>query len=199
MTKKRMDTNTLHKKYLQQGTAGFAIIRKFHARYADLLAKNNVMSIDDVLHEIFLSLSKTDFNEVRNVEHYIMRAIKLQCWSLLDKAIRQKTVGELRAVTNDEKEEPTEQIQHAAHQNDQLSELEGMDLLVQIDLFKARLHPHEVRLLNCLIDETERSDIAAMLEMNLNTLDTNIRRLRMKLAEYLKGLGYIHSGIERFG
>ena len=195
-----MDTNILHKKYLQQGTAGFAIIRKFHIRYADLLAKNNVMSIDDVLHEIFLSLSKTDLNEVRNVEHYIMRAIKLQCWSMLDKAIRQKTVGELRAIIiGDEKEDPTELVQHTAHQNDQLNELEGMDLLVQINLFKARLHPHEVRLLNYLIDETERSDIAAMLEMNLNTLDTNIRRLRMKLAEYLKRLGYIHSGMERFG
>ncbi|MBI2430221.1 MAG: sigma-70 family RNA polymerase sigma factor [Ignavibacteriales bacterium] len=194
-----MDTNTLHKKYLQQGTAGFAIIRKFHSRYADLLAKNSVMSIDDVLHEIFLSLSKSDLTDVRNVEHYIMRAIKLQCWSLLDKAIRQKTVGEVCAVTGDEKEEPGEQVQHIADQNNQLTELEGMDLLVQINLFKARLNPHEVRLLNYLIDETERADIATFLEMNLNTLDTNIRRLRIKLAEYLKNLGYLHSGMERFG
>lgn len=194
-----MDPNSLHKKYLQQGSAGFAIIRKFHSRYADLLAKNNVMSIDDVLHEIFLSLSKTDLRDVRNVEHYIMRAIKLQCWSLLDKAIRQKTVGEVRAAAIDEKEEPIEEIRHVAHQNNQLTELEGMDLLVQINVFKARLNPHEVRLLNYLIDETERADIAKFMEMNLNTLDTNIRRLRMKLAEYLKDLGYVHTGMERFG
>ncbi len=194
-----MENNILHKKYLQQGTAGFAIIRKFHSRYADLLAKNSVMSIDDVLHEIFLSLSKTDLRDVRNVEHYIMRAIKLQCWSLLDKAIRQKTVGGVLTAATDEKEEPVEPVHHAADQNNQLTELEGMDLLVQINLFKARLSPHEVRLLNYLIDETERSDMAKILEINLNTLDTNIRRLRMKLAEYLKNLGYVHTGMERFG
>ena len=194
-----MENNILHKKYLQQGTAGFAIIRKFHSRYADLLAKNSVMSIDDVLHEIFLSLSKTDLRDVRNVEHYIMRAIKLQCWSLLDKAIRQKTVGGVLTAATDEKEEPVEPVHHAADQNNQLTELEGMDLLVQINLFKVRLSPHEVRLLNYLIDETERADIAAMLKMNLNTLDTNIRRLRIKLAEYLKNLGYVHTGMERFG
>ncbi len=194
-----MENNILHKKYLQQGTAGFAIIRKFHSRYADLLAKNSVMSIDDVLHEIFLSLSKTDLRDVRNVEHYIMRAIKLQCWSLLDKAIRQKTVGGVLTAATDEKEEPVEPVHHAADQNNQLTELEGMDLLVQINLFKVRLSPHEVRLLNYLIDETERSDMAKILEINLNTLDTNIRRLRMKLAEYLKNLGYVHTGMERFG
>lgn len=192
-----MDSNTLHIKYLQQGTAGFVVIRKFYLRYADLLVSSNLATIDDVMHEIFLSLSKTDFNEVRNAEHYIMRAIKLQCWSMLDKAIKHKTAGVKRESQDDETEH--ELIHAAANQHDQLNVVEGNDLLVQINLFKARLNPQEVTLLNHLIDETDRFDIAAAMNMNLNTLDTNIRRLRMKLAEYLKHLGYVHAGMERFG
>ena len=186
--------------YLQKGTAGYAIIGKFHSRYVDILAKINMTDINDVVHEVFLSFSKTDFENVRTIEHYVMRAIKLQCWSLLDKAIRQKAIIANNDGMNDsdEKKKSYEQIPDVLYQNGQLTELEGTDLLVQINLFKVRLNSQEIRLLNLLIDETERSEIAARLEINLNTLDTNIRRLRIKLAEYLKSLGYVHQGLERF-
>lgn len=195
-----MDITTLHNVYLQKGTAGYAVIRNFYSRYADILAKTSLINIDDVVHEVFLSLSKTDFENVRNVEHYIMRAIKLQCWSLLDKAIRQKAIITDNDGMNDsdEKERNYKQIPTVTYQNGQLTELEGTDLLVQINLFKARLNSQEIRLLNFLIDEMDRSEIAGMMEINVNTLDTNIRRLRIKLAEYLKNLGYAHKGLERF-
>lgn len=194
-----MDITTLYKVYLQEGTIGYAVIRKFHSRYADILARTNLTDINDVLHEVFLSLSKTDFENVRNVEHYIMRAIKLQCWSLLDKAIRQKAmITKSDEMEDDEKKRNYQQASEVIHHNQQLAELEGIDLLVQINIFKVQLNPHEIRLLNLLIDETERSEIATHLEINLNTLDTNIRRLRIKLAEYLKNLGYVYQGLERF-
>lgn len=193
-----MNTDSLYKEYFQRKTAGYAIIRKFHSQYADLLVKASLVSIDDVVHEIFLSISKTDFSEVRNVEHYIMRAIKLHCWSLLDKAIRRKAISVKNEAVGEKKEESHEQDQIAANQNDQLSVLEGNDLLLQINLFKTRLDPVEATLLNSLIDESERAEIADSLGMNLNTLDTKIRRLRIKLAEYLKRHGYVHKGMERF-
>ncbi|MDP1676305.1 MAG: hypothetical protein Q8L88_05510 [Bacteroidota bacterium] len=194
-----MNSQTLHTEYLQEGTAGYAIIRKFYARYSDVLVTTSLIDINDVLHEVFLSLSKSNFDNVRNLEHYILRAIKLQCWSLLDKAIKQKAIvvkneGNQEGGNN---EKNLDQQLFTAH-NEQLQEIEGSELLVQINLFKNHLKENDIRLLNFLIDETERSEIAKILGINLNTLDTNIRRLRMKLADYLNRLGYIHKGLSRF-
>ncbi len=194
-----MDSQTLHTEYLQEGTAGYAIVRKFYGRYSDVLTVTSLIDINDIIHEVFLSLSKTNFESVRDPEHYIMRAIKLQCWSLLDKAIKQKNL----TVKNESEQEIDGKTEHlnrpfSATQNTQLQEIEGIELLVQINLFKNQLKESDVRLLNYLIDETERSDIAKFLGVNLNTLDTNIRRLRMKLAEYLNNLGYVHKGMSRF-
>jgi DNA-directed RNA polymerase specialized sigma24 family protein len=157
------------------------------------------MGINDVLHEVLLSLSKTNFDNVLNIEHYIMRAIKLQCWSLLDKAIKKKAfiANNDGIFENEGLEKDPDRSPHTG-QNEQLQEIEGAELLVQISLFKQQLKENDVRLLNLLIDETERSEIAKLFGINLNTLDTNIRRLRIKAAEYLRGLGYIHEGINRF-
>ena len=195
-----MDNQSLHREYLHTGTAGYAIIKKFHSRYADVLAKISLVDFNDVLHEIFLSLSKTNVDNVRNIDHYMLRAIKLHCWSLLDKAIRQKSIILNSSVQHqsDETERISKEIPADTRYNGQLSELEGADLLVQINLFKIRLNSQEIRLLNFLIDEMDRFEIAKMMELNVNTLDTNIRRLRIKLAEYLKPLGYTHTGLERF-
>ncbi len=194
-----MDSRTLHTEYLQDGTAGHAIIRKFYGRYSDVLVTTSLIDINDVLHEVFLSLSKTNFENVQNLEHYIMRAIKLQCWSLLDKAIRQKAIvvkneGNQEGVSN---ENNLDHSLFASH-NEQLQEIEGSELFVQINLFKSQLKKNDIRLLNFLIDETERPEIAKILGINLNTLDTNIRRLRIKLADHLRGLGYAYKGLERF-
>lgn len=79
-----------------------------------------------------------------------------------------------------------------------IAELEGMELLAQLNLFKSGLDRDSARLLNLLIDESARSEIAGVMGLNMNTLDTKIRRLRMRLAEHLKGLGYTYRGMERF-
>ncbi len=195
-----MDQKTLHNEYLLEGTAGFAVIRKFYFRYADVLTTASLYDINDVVHEVFLSLSKTNFAQINNVEHYLMRAIKLHCWSILDKAIRRKTV-----IVNgggkdesDGKEINDGKILPFTNPDESLIELEGLELLSQVILFKTQLNSNETRLLNLLIDEVERDEIAKKLGFNMNTLDTNIRRLRMKLAEYLKSLGYTYRALNRF-
>ena len=193
-----MDKNMLHQDFLRQGSAGYAVIRKFYSRYTDVLAHSTIVSIDDVVHEVFVSLSKTDFTKVQNVEHYVMRAIKLHCWSLLDKAIRLKAlVGE---NANDlDSDETVKGPAKAAGSADHPAELDGMELLAFVNLFKAHVGTKEARLLNLLIDETPRSEMAALLGLKINTLDTNIRRLRIRLVEYLRGLGYTYKAFEKFG
>jgi DNA-directed RNA polymerase specialized sigma24 family protein len=186
--------------YLNEGTAGYTIVRKFHMRYADVLATTNLIDLNDVIHEIFLSLSKNNFDNVRNLEHYIMRAIKLQCWSLLDKAIKQKAFianTDSRNV-NDGNQNDEEPHFPNSNTNEQLQILEGTELFIHINLFKTRLNLKEVQLLNLLIDETDRSEMAKSMGFNLNTLDTNIRRLRIKLADHLRNLGYYYKDLERF-
>ncbi|MFA5834461.1 MAG: hypothetical protein WDA22_13370 [Bacteroidota bacterium] len=193
-----MDNHTLHRDFLQKGTDGYVIISRFYSRYADVLSRANFTDINDVVHEVFLSLSKSDVRDVRDLEHYIMRAIKLQCWSLLDKAIKVKAIGSKTEPIDRDEDQQKIHYNRTTNQAEQLTALEGNELLIQLSLFKLRLTMQELRLLNFLIDEADRSEIAKTTGMNLNTLDTNIRRLRIKLAEYLKSLGYTHSGLERF-
>jgi len=193
-----VDSHNLHQMYLSEGTGGHAVIRRFHQKYSDVLARVGVSDIDDIVHEVFVSLSRTNFDQVQNIEHYLMRAIKLHCWSLLDKALRHKS------MTAENRDEPLNDDAVGEHNAprtnhpDQLTTLEGVELLTYVNLFKTQLSARDSRLLNLMIDETERSDIAKLLELNMNTLDTSIRRLRIRLAEFLKNLGYTYKTLERF-
>ena len=194
-----MDMNRLHQEFLREGSAGHAVIRKFYSRYTDVLAHSTIVSIDDVVHEVFVSLSKTDFTKVQNIEHYMMRAIKLQCWSLLDKALRMKAVSAERKQGTTDDEEDRDQIDsEPASEHQPLAELEGIELLGHVNLFKSQLGGKEAQLLNMLIDGAERSEIAKELALNMNTLDTHIRRLRIRLAGHLKNLGYMYPAFQKF-
>lgn len=187
-----MNSQSFHDTYLRQGTAGYAIIRRFHAKYADLLERTHLASVDDVVHDAFLALSKTDFSQIREVERYVMRAIKLHCWSLLDKAIRLKPIAVERQTTIESG------MLEVRGGESPVEEVEGMELLAHLNLFKSGLDRDDARLLNLLIDESGRVEIAGVMGLNMNTLDTKIRRLRIRLAEHLKSLGYSYRGMERF-
>ena len=193
-----VDTHILHQQYLADGTAGYAVIRRFYAKYADVLARTNLIDLNDILHEVFVSLSKTDFSQIQNHEHYLMRAIKLHCWTLLDKAIRAKALTADPRVELHGEEDAAEPETRELSSPDHLATIEGVELLAYVNMFKAGLTPRDSRLLNLLIDETERSEIARSLELNMNTLDTSIRRLRIRLAEFLRNLGYTYKSLERF-
>ncbi len=182
-----MDRESLYKEYLGQGTAGFVVVAKFHQRYADVLSLLSLESADDVLHEVFLSLSQSDWKNIRNPKHYILRAVKLHCWSLLDKSLRQKKNS--GRMPNDAE---------SAAGSVQPADVEGLELLVQINRFKSELEPNERQLLNFLIDDIDRKEAAEAMNLNMNTLDTKIRRLRIKLTEYLKGLGYRYPVLDKF-
>lgn len=195
-----MDNRTLHTKYFKEGTSGFAIICRFFQKYNDVLVRVQCTDINDLVNEVFLSLSRTDFQQVQNEQHYIMRAIKLHCWSLLDKAIRRKArVTEAPRFGDQENAETRNDLETVSQdQHDHLTEIEGMELLANVNLFKAHVSQRDAQLLNLLIDEAPRSDMAELLGLNMNTLDTQIRRLRIKLVDYLKSLGYTYNALERF-
>lgn len=154
------------------------------------------ISTDDLVHDILLSLSKTDLSSVQNIDHYILRAVKLRCWAHLDKALRYKALHtDIQLQTDEIHEERSGMI---AEEEQQTRTVEGTELIGQVGLFKEQLPHQEMRLLNLLIDDADRTEIAEQLGLNINTLDTNIRRLRMRLAEFLKRQGYTYSILERF-
>ena len=192
-----MDLKVLFRDHFQGGTPGHNLIRKFYTRYADLLRHANLTDLDDIVHEIYASISKTDFTRVRNPEHYIMRAIKLQCWSLLDKAFRVKqrfhVAGQATQVNG--RDDPSTTL---AADEDPSETLQERELIVLINLFKETIRPGEAQILNHLIDMTPREEIAQLMNLNMNTLDTQIRRLRIKLVRHLSSMGYAHPSFRKF-
>jgi RNA polymerase sigma factor (sigma-70 family) len=195
-----MTSESLYTKYFQDGTRGFSVISRFYRKYADLLAKANLVDLNDVSHEVFASLAGTDFKRVQSEEHYVMRAIKLHCWSLLDRAVRYK-----RSVQDSSPSRPLDRESDDPKYEDEASEphgpvqeVEGLELLGSINLFKVQLNEKEASILNSLIDGTSRKEIAQALNLNLNTVDTHIRRLRIRLVQHLKSLGYDYAAIRKF-
>jgi len=143
-----MDAAILHQNHFKQGTTGYALMKRFYTRYADLLRYANLIELNDVVHEVYVSISRSDLSEVHNIEHYIMRAIKLHCWSLIDKAHRQKErFHENRPIRNFEGSEWPDTMSAPADANTDPTEiLHHQELLVHINLFKDFVSPGEVKI-----------------------------------------------------
>lgn len=189
-----MNLTEINKKYFASGTRGYKIINFFYNKYSDLFKKTIYNDFGDFLNQIFLSISKIDFKkEIRNEEAYIIGTIKIQCRVLLDKAIKSKKIIPESQLKNSEYKENEESVitNYSTDNKDKLFEvMEGNEIFNQINIFKIQLKQDETRLLNYLIDEKTRYEIAEEINLNLNTLDTHIRRLRIKFSRFLKKSGY---------
>ncbi|HKB85620.1 MAG TPA: hypothetical protein VKD08_05600 [Ignavibacteriaceae bacterium] len=183
----------LNEKYFSNGSRGFKILNRFYLKYRDLFTRTIFIEFDDFKNQIFLNISGIRLSEdIINEEAYIIGAIKIQCRVQLDKAIRSKKVlSESRtAGTAADGESPSymEKIETALP--DPHIILEGEELLNIINIFKMELKSEERDLLNSMIDEKTRAEIAGEKNSNLNTLDTHIRRLRIRFFSFLKDNGY---------
>jgi len=183
----------LNEKYFSNGSRGFKILNRFYLKYRDLFTRTIFIEFDDFKNQIFLNISGIRLSEdIINEEAYIIGAIKIQCRVQLDKAIRSKKVlSESRtAGTAGDGESPSymEKIETALP--DPHIILEGEELLNIINIFKMELKSEERDLLNSMIDEKTRAEIAGEKNSNLNTLDTHIRRLRIRFFSFLKDNGY---------
>ena len=76
--------------------------------------------------------------------------------------------------------------------------LEGEEIFNNINIFKLQLNKEEKILLNNMIDEKSRLEIAEESNINMNTLDTHIRRLRIKFFSLLKEKGYEYQMFKKF-
>lgn len=147
----------------------------------------------DFRNQIYLNLSSINFyGKINNLDAYIISAMKIQCRVQLDKAIKQKKIIPVSKIKDDDNENSDSILEtgSANSSSNPAKVLEGDDIFNHINIFRLSLKPKEAELLNFLIDEKSRAEIAENTKMKMNTIDTNIRRLRLKLFNYLKKIGY---------
>ena len=161
-------------------------------KYRDLFEKTIFQEPDEFINQIFLNVSAINFSEeIKNIEAYIIGTIKIQCRVQLDRAIKTKK--------RQQRENPTEKLKEdvvsdrdnlADKEQDPHRKMESDEVFSIMNTFKLSLKDWEREILNSLIDEIPRIEIAEMTKQNINTIDTQIRRLRIKLASFFKDNGY---------
>jgi DNA-directed RNA polymerase specialized sigma24 family protein len=194
-----MSPEELNNKYFSKETRGYNIISRYYYKYHDLFKKTIFPDFNDFINQIFLNISGIDFSKgIKNFEAYIIGSIKIQCRVQLDKTLKMKnTVAESTLLSGDKENEPiTFKIPSKTNNPEDILDIQEM--LYHISLFKLQLKQREIHLLNFLIDEKPRNGIADEMQINLNTLDTHIRRLRVKMADYFKKLGYSSDALDKF-
>lgn len=187
-----MTPRELNKIYFSRNTRGYNIIYKFYHKYYDLFYSTCNISYNDFLNQIYLNISNIDFSkDIKNVEAYITASIKIQCRVQLDRSIKlKKIISESKLKKEENESNSILEINSERKEISPAEILEGSEILQNISLFKFSLNSNEIELLNYLIDEKTRKEIVENTGMNINTLDTQIRRLRIKFYNFLKKLGY---------
>ena len=193
-----MSPEELNHKYFSKETRGYNIISRYYYKYYDLFKRTAFPDFNDFIHQIYVNISEIDFSkEIKNLEAYLIGSIKIQCRVQLDKALKmKKTVAESMLSSDEENEPVTFKIPSKSNNPDEVLDIQEM--YYHISLFKLQLKQREILLLNFLIDEKPRNGIADEMQINLNTLDTHIRRLRIKMADYFKKLGYSGNVFDKY-
>ncbi len=176
----------LNEKYFSNNTRGYKILNRFYLKYRDLFSKTVFTEFEDFRNQIFLNISGIKFpDDVKNKEAYIIGAIKIQCRVQLNKALKyknEKPESQLQnngEIISEDGISITDQAPNFLPDPQQM--LEGEEVFNIINIFKLQLNTGEKVLLNNMIDEKTRTDIA-----DENSLDANIKRLKIKFFAFLK-------------
>ena len=187
-----MNPEEILPRFFKPDTKGYKILAFYYMKYQDLFEKTIFQEPDEFINQIFLNVSAINFSEeIKNIEAYIIGTIKIQCRVQLDRAIKTKK--------RQQRENPTEKLKEdvvsdrdnlADKEQDPHRKMESDEVFSIMNTFKLSLKDWEREILNSLIDEIPRIEIAEMTKQNINTIDTQIRRLRIKLASFFKDNGY---------
>ena len=195
-----MTPEEITKIYFSKGTRGHGILLNYYRKYEDLFIETIHTKFDDFLNQILLNVTKINFSvDIRNIEAYLIGTIKIQCRVQLDKAIKDKNRLKIIKISNsDENDEENGISTIPSDENSPELELDAKSLFNSIQYFKSTIKPKEVNLLNNLIDEIPRKEIAEKSSINMNTLDTQIRRLRIKMVAFLRDAGFEFSSFDKY-
>ncbi len=187
--------------YFKPGTKGHNILCFYYTRYRDLFEKTIYPELDEFKNQIYLNVSAIKFSdEIKNLEAYIIGTIKIQCRVQLDRALKMKNRQQKESDNpgKDEENDRNYLDNIAGKEPDPHNKIESDEIFNIVNTFKLSLKEWEKEILNSLIDEIPRIEIAEMKKQNLNTIDTQIRRLRIKLSSFLKENGYTFNISDRY-
>jgi len=187
-----MDYHRLHDLYFAEQTIGYKILRSYYNRNWDVFRCSDYPEFGDFSHEIFLSLTSIDFEAIQKEENYVIRSMRIQCWVIMDKCLRRRRreitdpTYAFRGMTDDS------YSRLASPHGNPLIELAGKDIVQCINVFRENLPATETKILDRMIEDPEEKQIDAAqgLGINVNTLRTKIRRLRLSLSDFLETYGY---------
>jgi len=187
-------------KYFSADTRGYRILYNYYQKYSDLFHRTIHHEFNDFLNQILLNVSNIKFSEnIKNIEAYLIGTIKIQCRVQLDKALKHKNRINIVQLDKPDEEDGEPALQNVPSDNNgPVTYLEANEIFNAIQYFKRTIKISEVELLNNLIDEKPRKEIADKKNINMNTLDTQIRRLRIKFMGYLNEAGYKFSLFEKY-
>lgn len=196
-----MSIEELSEKYFVPGTRGYKMLRAYYAKYYDLFSRTLHHEFDEFLNQILLNVSTIKFSDrIKNLEAYIIGTIKIQCRVQLDRALKIKRRTSLYPEEKNHETEGEELFYEKTPSSNPgpHETLESQEIFQSVNVFKLTLKSNEVDLLNFLIDGITRKEIAERNQININNVDTQIRRLRIKLLGYLKNCGYSFERFSRF-
>ncbi len=188
-----MNPTEIQKKYFSPGTKGYKILNYYFSRYQDLFTRTIYTELDEFIHQIYLNICNISFSDkIKNPEAYIIAAIKIQCRAQLDHALRMKKRQQNEIIIEPDSDEGdssvSELVQSDFHKT--YDNLEINEIFSITNIFKLTLKEQERILFNFLVENVPRKEIAQIMNQKLNTIDTQIRRLRIKFFSYLKKSGY---------
>ncbi|KAB2880994.1 hypothetical protein F9K33_03265 [bacterium] len=184
----------LYEEYFVPDSRGYQFIRNFHSKYIRELSRTEFEDFDAFLNQIFVNLTKIVFAHIEGPqEHYVIKAMYYQCWNIIYRLKRERKIMVLESAgTVFSEDSPGESpiTLQKSDTADPLESTEAADLFELITTFKTRLKNDDIRILNGLIDQKELGSLANELQLEYNALCVKIKRLRGKLALFLKKLGY---------
>ena len=186
-----MNTQEIFNKYFNPGTKGYKILSFYYARYRDLFIRTIYPEFDEFINQIFLNVSGIRLSEeIKNPEAYIIGTIKIQCRVQLDLALKVKKRQQKETMEQSSDDEVSVLENLPNKDQDPHSKVESSEVFSIINVFKLSLRESERYLFNSLIDDIPRKEIAEKRNQNLNTVDTQIRRLRIKFLSFLREEDY---------
>ncbi|BDQ03342.1 hypothetical protein [Ignavibacterium sp.] len=188
-----MNPEEIQKKYFIPGSKGYKVLSFYFNRYRDLFVKTIYSELDEFINQVYLNICSISLSdEIKNPDAYLIAAIKIQCRVQLDLAlkIKKKQQNEIPIEYESDDEDMSSLYFSQKEKQKTYSKVESEELFSIINLFKLSLKEQERALFNLLVNDMHRTEIARITKKNLNTIDTQIRRLRIKFFSYLKKNGY---------
>lgn len=190
----RDPSHKLYEEYFAPHSRGYQFIKNFYTKYSRELSRTEFENFDAFLNQVFVNLTSIVFSNIEGPEdHYVIKAMYYQCWNIIYRLKRERSImvseNSGRVFSEDDSAGSPITLQRS-DTADPLEITEAGDLFERINVFKTTLKRIDIGVLNGLIEQKDLETLAEELHIEYNALGVKVKRLRAKLALFLKKIGY---------